>query len=81
MKYTLAEARKKFIGKKFRVTHAERGGNYMPYYIENVVGVCTWIDSYWYEFEGKKRHFFQWRIESPGMYEKWFSTHEIELVK
>ena len=94
MKYTLAEARKKFIGKKFRIVHADRG-LYMPYYIENVVGVCTNVISFTVgapinmgdlknlpkELIPKKRTFFKFRIESPDMYEKWFTAREIEPVE
>ena len=76
----LSEARAKFIGKQFRIKHAERG-YYHTYVIENVIGKCTAIESYWYEIENERKHYFSFRIDSPELCNKWFSAHEIEPVK
>lgn len=76
----LSEARKRYIGKQFRIKHAERGSLRMPYVIENEIGVCTNIDAYWYEDDGVKKYWFSYRIDCPGLHDKWFSAREIELV-
>ena len=88
----LSEARRRYIGKKFRIVHAERG-YYRRYVIENEVGVCTDIKAYSFgpaEYDGqfppddpiyKKYTFFKFRIDIPGIADKWFSVKEIEPVR
>ena len=76
----LSEARQRYIGKKFRIKHAERGTRY-PYVIEGSEGVCTHIESYWFEFKGERKHYFRFRIDCPDLCDKWFSAKEIEPVE
>ena len=76
----LSEARKRYIGKKFRVKHAERGW-YYPYVIEDVTGVCTHIQAQAYGLDGQTKYFFRFRIDIPNIGDKWFSAREIEPVE
>ena len=80
----LSEAKRRFIGKKFRIKHAERGSDtYRPCYIENVIGVCTNIEARTLLVPGtdKTMTYFRFRIESEDTNWKWFSTREIEPVE
>ena len=72
----LSEAKKRYIGKTFRVKHAERG-HYMRYRIEDRVGVCTDIQA----TVCSSGTYFRFRIEIPGTLWKWFSVSEIEPVE
>ena len=89
MRMTLTEARKKFIGKKFRLTkdvplHYEYDyGSGVPYaYIPaGLEGLLTAITSNSFVLEGKVITYFEWRIDIPNCNKKWFSTNEIEPVK
>lgn len=86
----LSEAKRRYIGKKFRIKHAERGYRWIDI-IEGAVGTCTDIEMYWHgelenpaDFTSKiisKRYFFKFRIDSPDTYYKWFSVNEIEPYK
>lgn len=76
----LSEARQKYIGKTFRVKHADRGLR-KPYYIEDVTGKCTDIEAYCYRLPGRELQWcFRWRIDTP-CHDKWFLTEEIEPVE
>jgi len=90
----LSEAKKKYIGKKFRIKHAERG-YFKPYVIEGEEGICTAIKAEYFgapvnldelreslpdELIPKPHWFFRWRIDIPG-HVKWFTSEEIEPVE
>ncbi len=86
----LSEARKRYIGKQFRIKRAERG-YYRPYIIRDQVGTCTSIEAMTFgvplndtdglpEAMTKPRTVFRFRIEIPG-HVKWFAALEIEPVE
>lgn len=78
----LSEARAKFIGKTFRVKHAERG-YYKQFIIEDVTGVCSAIEPAFFIFNGVQHCLFRFRIDAEGVPSswRWFSAREIEPVE
>lgn len=78
----ITEARQKYIGKRFRVIHADRGtGTGFPYTIRDQEGICTNIEAYTCIIEGTRRSWFSYRIDIPGTHDKWFRHNEIEPVQ
>ena len=75
----LSEARNQYVGKRFRIKQAQRG-YFRPYVIDGEIGICTNIEAYWFEIDGKRKYIFRFRIDIPG-HVKWFSVKEIEPVR